>query len=88
MDRYKLDIGNTPGEWVCTDLEHKIVCVFKDGAYNQTQKFTELEDSAVELGANKLASIAKDMGDWLCKNHYEKLVINYRQHIATRIKEE
>lgn len=87
MDRYKLDIGNAPGEWVCTDLKHKIVCVFKDGAYNQTQKFTELDNETVDLGVDKLATIVREMSDWLLDHHRDLLIINYRSYIGQRVKE-
>ena len=87
MDRYKLDIGNTPGEWICTDLDYNIVCTWREGAFNQSQKMTELDNETVDLGVDKLATIVREMSDWLLEHHRDLLIINYRSYIGQRVKE-
>ena len=56
--------------WVLTDTEAEIVCRFKEGEFNDTQKFTLLrEDNEYDL--NELPAIAAAMADWLRDNHHE-----------------
>lgn len=69
--RYLLQPSSTPGKWVCTDKENGLVCVFEDKKFNKTQAFTLLED--VKPDADKLVKVAKEMGDWLRINHYDKI---------------
>lgn len=73
MDRFILQPGENPGYWVCTDRINGVVCVFEDKKYNETQKFTPLGD--FDPGNFiKLAKFAREMGDWLKENHYEKIL--------------
>lgn len=83
--RYKIEKSSKKDHWVCTDVENNIVATWKDGAFNQTQKFTELDNR--NLDATSLAKVAREMGDWLRENHYEKLFIDYRKYIGGRIRE-
>lgn len=56
--------------WVLTDTETEIVCRFKEGEFNETQKVTLLnEDSDYDL--MKLPRIMAEMAEWLRENHYE-----------------
>lgn len=71
MERYIMQPSDTPNHWVCTDQTNGIVCVFEAHRFNDTQKFTMLEDS--KASANELATIAREMGDWLRENHYDKI---------------
>lgn len=71
MERFIIQPSETPNLWVCTDQTNGIVCVFEQGKFNDTQQFTLLEDS--KASANQLATIAREMGDWLRENHYEKI---------------
>ena len=72
-DRFIIQISqNHPSGWVCTDTKNGIVCVFENGKFNDTQKFTLLEDVNM-LDSNALAIIAREMGDWLFSNHYDKI---------------
>lgn len=71
--RYLLQQSSTPGKWVCTDKEMGLVCIFEDKKFNETQEFTLLED--VKSDAVKLAKAAKEMGDWLRINHYDKIFL-------------
>lgn len=56
--------------WVLTDTENGIVCQFKEGEFNETQKFTILND-VPRPDASMLAKLAAEMSDWLRDNHYE-----------------
>jgi len=58
--------------WVCTDVEHNIVCSFENKKFNDTQQFTLLEDVEAPDPLS-LAKIAREMGDWLRENHYDKI---------------
>jgi hypothetical protein len=60
-----------PNHWVCTDTENKIVCIFEQSKFNDTQEFTLLEDIK-NPDASQLAKAANDMADWLYNNHYKK----------------
>lgn len=73
MGRYIIQQSDTPDYWICTDQENGLVCKFQQGNYNKNQQFTLLEDSTAS--AIDLARLAKDMADWLRKNHYEKVFI-------------
>lgn len=50
---------------------NKIVCVFENKKYNETQEFTTLEDFD-PANYMQLAKIVREMADWLRENHYEK----------------
>lgn len=54
---------------VCTDTENKIVCEFEFGRFNETQKFTMLDD-LTELQVEKMPTIMRDFGGFLAQNHY------------------
>ena len=56
--------------WVCTDIENSIVCEFEEKNFNNSQKFTILEDIKIP-DANKLSKIAREMADWIRENHYK-----------------
>ena len=72
MERYVLQKSQTqPNSWVCTDTEHGIVCVFEDKKFNETQRFSFLED--VRLDALFIARLMREMADWLRENHYKKI---------------
>lgn len=65
--RYLLQPGIQPGTFICTDTENKIVCHFQKNKFNETQKFTFLEDAQPTL--MMLAKIMREMGDYLAANH-------------------
>jgi hypothetical protein len=69
--RYLLQPSETPNYFICTDTINKIVCKFEAHNFNDNQEFTLLEDCTVS--PNMLATLAKDMGDWLRENHPDKL---------------
>lgn len=69
--RYILQASNdTPGWWVVTDTENKVVVKFKDHEFNDTQKVTLLEDC--HLSALQAARIMRELSDWLAAEHYDK----------------
>lgn len=53
-----------PDWWVVTDTENQVVCEFRNGDYNGTQKFTLLRDDS-EYDVAQLPKIAADLADWL-----------------------
>jgi len=40
--------------------------VFEEGKFNETQKFSMLEDTIIPV--NKMATIMRELSDWLNKN--------------------
>lgn len=56
--------------WVLTDTQKEIVCRFKEGEFNESQKFTLLRENS-EYDMTKLPAIVREMSDWLAENHYE-----------------
>ena len=71
-ERYILQPSEKPNHWVCTDTENLIVCTFENKKFNDTQKITTLGNFNPANFMN-LAKYAGEMGDWLRKNHYEKI---------------
>lgn len=68
--RYLLQKSDTtPDGWVLTDTEIGIVCQFIEGQFNETQKFTILED-VDRPDAAVFASAVREMTDWLVTDHY------------------
>lgn len=70
--RYLLQTSDTPGSYVCTDTENKIVCVFEDGKFNETQQFTTLEDFDPKKFM-LMARFCREIGEWLLDNHKDKV---------------
>lgn len=64
-NRFLLQIGKEQDTYIVTDSDNHIVCFFKKGQYNSTQKFTFLED----IVPINLATILRELGDWLALNH-------------------
>ena len=60
--------------WVCADTKNGIVCEFEDKNFNDSQKFTILDDVKF-TNANQLAKAAGEMADWLRENHYKKAML-------------
>ena len=73
MERFILQPSTMqPNVWVCTDKVNGLVCRFEAHKFNDTQKFTFLED-VEKPDALKIARILREMADWLGDNHYEKI---------------
>ena len=70
--RYHLTQSDRPAHWVCTDTENLIVCVFKAHDFNASQQVTTLEDFNPDHFMI-MASLMRKMGDWLNKNHSDKI---------------
>lgn len=72
-DRYKLEPSRfNPDWWVCTDTENLLVCTFREGKFNETQKFTDIEGTDVyQSMADVMAyvRVMREMSDWLAVNH-------------------
>ena len=71
-NRFILQKSEKPNHWVVTDTVNRIVCVFENHNFNDTQQFTFLEDVR-HLDVSELAKISREMGDWLRENHYGKV---------------
>nr|DAU42917.1 MAG TPA: hypothetical protein [Caudoviricetes sp.] len=71
MDKYIIQQSNTqPNKWVLTDKKNGVVITFEDGAFNNTQKVTMLDDT--RLTANELAKVMREMGEWVVRYHSSK----------------
>ncbi len=70
-DKYLLRQSNKPDHWVCFDKNTKIMIVWKDKLFNQTQEASDLED--LKLSVSEIALSIREMTDWLIKNHKNKL---------------
>lgn len=69
--KYLLQESETPGWWVFTDTENKIVIRFKEHRFNETQEVTMLDESLVN--PMSVARIMREMGDWIGRHHYDKV---------------
>lgn len=73
MERFIIQASQSqPDGWLCTDTENNIVCQFTAHKFNDTQKFTFLED-VEHPDALTIARIMREMADWLRENHYDKV---------------
>lgn len=72
--------------WVLTDTDTEIVCRFKEGEFNDTQKFTLLNDDS-DYDLMKLPRIMADMSEWLRENHYE-IIFSSPQEITRKARED
>lgn len=72
MERYILEKSEKENYFVCTDTENLIVCIFENHNFNDNQKFTTLENFNPK-NFMQLAKFCREMGDWLSKNHYNKI---------------
>ena len=70
--RFIIQKSENPDKWVCTDTVNNIVCIFENGNFNNTHKFSILEylNPANYMGLSK---ISKEIADWLKENHYDKI---------------
>lgn len=71
MERFVLQKSEKQKDgYVCTDTENGLVCQFTSHKFNDTQKFTFLED--IEQPAPlAIARTLREMSDWLRDNHYD-----------------
>jgi hypothetical protein len=73
MERFILEQStHQSGWWVCTDTENNIVCRFEAHKFNDTQKFTMLDDMP-EPDVMALARMMREMGDWLAV-YYKNII--------------
>lgn len=69
MSRYLLQQSTTEGWWTATDTENGIVVRFREGAFNDTQRVTFLED--VVPDPQRIAVAMRELADWLAKEYYD-----------------
>ena len=65
--KYLLQKSETPGWWVFTDTENKIVIRFEEGRFNETQEVTLLDDSGAS--ATEIAAMMRERGDYIVRRH-------------------
>lgn len=70
MSKYIIQQSTHPNKWVLTDTTNKIVVTFEDGAFNNTQKVTMLDNT--HLTANELAKAMRELGEWVVRHHGSK----------------
>lgn len=74
MKRFRLEKSqDLPGWWVLTDTENLVVLKFKEHEYNESQQTTFLnEDKSVieKLGAQGIAQILREMGNYMFTHWY------------------
>ena len=63
--------SSTPGWWVLTDTECKVVIRFEVHKFNDTQQVTMLEECS--LSAQQIARVLREMGDWAVRHHSDKV---------------
>lgn len=69
--RFLLQESEKENHFVCADILNNTVVVFEKNRFNESQQVTFLND--VELSAGTLATILREMGDWLAENHKDKI---------------
>ena len=72
MERYEIEKINTmPDMYIVSDKQTETYCLFEKGKFNETQEFRNY--TRRKYNAQELATICKEMGNWLRINHYDKL---------------
>lgn len=69
QNSFLLQKSEKSGYYTLTDTTNQIVCLFQGGNFNNTQKFTFLDNREF----TNLHTIMKEFGDWLHNNHPDKL---------------
>lgn len=69
-DRFVFQRSQDDGYVVCTDTKYGIVCKFEFGKFNETQKFTPLDDDYSQEALENMPTIMREFGDYLATNHY------------------
>lgn len=67
-ENYLLQRSTDKGWWVCTDKRRNIVCKFKEGDFQNTQKNTVLFDEG-NVDELEVATAMREMGDYLIAHH-------------------
>lgn len=71
MSRYLLQKSDKdPLWWALVDTTEQVVCQFKEGDFNGSQRVTTLNDDS-DYDTTKLPGILCAMADWLRETHYE-----------------
>lgn len=58
------------GCWLCTDTKNNIVCEWTEHKFNETQKFTFLDD-VINPNPLAIAKMMREMADFLSENHID-----------------
>lgn len=73
-ERFLLQESKDLNWWICTDKINGIVIKFKHKMFNESQEVTTLEELDVnDISVSEVATIMREIGDWLNKNHSGKL---------------
>lgn len=73
MEKFIVQESETsPDEWICTDKENMIVCIWRNHKFNDTQNFKFIEEFDPKKQI-ELAKIMREFGDYLRANHYDKI---------------
>ncbi|MBD5583787.1 MAG: hypothetical protein HDQ88_01770 [Clostridia bacterium] len=73
MSRYDLKkSANHPNHWVVADTESGMMCTFVHQRFNDTQSFGWFDEPKT-MNPTELAHTAREMADWLIKEHPEVL---------------
>jgi hypothetical protein len=70
-ERYKME-RKSETVWFVTDKLYLICAEFEEHKFNETQKFTTLNDLNEDIFP-ALPRIAREMAEWLRENHYNKV---------------
>ena len=65
--RFLLQKSNIDNFYTLTDEVNEIVCSFEKNKFNETQKFSFLNDTSFDV--SRLATIMREFGDFLQNNH-------------------
>lgn len=68
-NRFLLQVSERTGYFIVTDTANKMVCMFESGKFNDTKKLTILNKNQFP----NLATILRELGDWLGENHRDKV---------------
>lgn len=79
MEKEKYTIERSkahPDNWICTDNEHGFVVEWQEHSFNDTQETEIYNPERLHKIADletKLAKWQRELAEWLCANHYDKI---------------
>lgn len=63
--------------WTVSDAESGVSIVFREGLFNETQK-VNFPDNVPDIDAIKVASLMREIGDWMVENHSEVAMCDWQ----------
>lgn len=63
--------------WTVSDAESGVSIEFREGLFNETQK-VNVPDSMQGSDAMKIASVMREIGDWMAENHSEVALCDWQ----------